>query len=115
MKRTVELNEQKLVEGERKGKGCENDIGINRKNAEVSEARVAQLEETIEKHGKRLEELEEREGESGDREQLNEEKVSFLERELKETTVRAEAAERNCAVLKNTILEAETEKHYPRG
>merc|ERR1739847_40737 len=44
-----------------------------------------------------------------EREELNEEKINFLEGELKETTVRAEAAERNSAVLQNNILESETE------
>jgi len=109
MKRTVEINELKVVEGERKVKVLEGDIAGIRKQAEGHEARVAALEETIENHGKKVEELEEREGEMGDREQLNEEKVDFLERELKETTVRAEAAERNCAVLRNTMMETETE------
>ena len=36
-------------------------------------------------------------------------KVNFLEREFKETMVRAEAAERNCAVLRNTMMETEAE------
>merc|ERR1712096_404913 len=48
-------------------------------------------------------------GAAGEKEALNEEKMQFLERELKDTSVRAETAERMCAVLKNTILETENE------
>merc|ERR1712036_205688 len=54
-------------------------------------------------------ELEEREEEMSEREELNEEKIKFLEGELKETTVRAEGAERMTAVLQNNVLEVETE------
>merc|ERR1712180_558982 len=80
-----------------------------RTKAEISEARVKVLEEKIESVGKSLSELEEREGAAGEKESLNEEKMAFLERELKDTTVRAEAAERMNAVLKNTSLETEQE------
>ena len=109
LKRAVELNQLKIVEGERRVKVLDNDITGLRKKAETSEARASHLEETIESHGKKLEVLEESEGASGEREALNEDKVNFLERELKETTVRAEASERNCAVIKNTIAETEAE------
>merc|ERR1712212_928353 len=87
MKRNTELNELKFVECERKKDVCSNDI------------------EKIKGHGKSLSDLEEREGAAGEKEALNEEKMQFLERELKDTSVRAETAERMCAVLKNTILE----------
>merc|ERR1712180_431537 len=80
-----------------------------RTKAEISEARVKVLEEKIESVGKSLSELEEREGAAGEKESLNEEKMAFLERELKDTTVRAEAAERMNAVLKNTSIETEQE------
>merc|ERR1711962_1936831 len=60
-------------------------------------------------HGKRLEELEESEGAAGERESLNEEKVDFLTAQLKETEVRADAAERMNAVYTNTMVETENE------
>merc|ERR1712013_227870 len=80
-----------------------------RHKAETSEARVKVLEENIDTAGKNLSEIEEREGAAGEKESLSEEKTAFLERELKDTTVRAEAAERMNAVLKNTNLETEQE------
>merc|ERR1712035_34810 len=84
-------------------------MGKNREKAESYEARVAVLEEMIEKHGKKLEELEESEGAAGEREALNEEKVDFLTGQLKETEVRADAAERMNAVLNNTMAETKAE------
>merc|ERR1719495_2236414 len=107
--RSVELNELKVVEGDRRKMVCDNEIAKLTEKAEKSEARVASLEEQIENHGKRLEELEETEGAAGEREALNEEKVNFLERQLKETEGRADAAERMHAVLTNVIVEIETE------
>jgi len=109
MKRNVELNAGKLVESERKHGVCTTEIGRIREKAEKSEARVKVLEGVIEEQGKSLSEIEEREGAAGEKESLNEEKVSFLERELKDTTVRAEGAERMNAVLQNTMLELEQE------
>merc|ERR1712183_1105795 len=96
MKRNVELNAGKLVEAERKHGVCTAEIVKIRERAEKSEGRVKALEDVIEGHGKSLSELEEREGAAGDREQLNEEKIAFLERELKDCTVRSEGAERMC-------------------
>merc|ERR1719228_2313833 len=109
MRRTLELNTVRVSDGERKVKVCENDIAKNKEKAEQYEARVAALEEMIEKHGKRLEELEESEGAAGERESLNEEKVDFLTAQLKETEVRADAAERMNAVYTNTMVETENE------
>jgi len=109
MARTLELNTVRASDGERKVKVCENDIAKNREKAEGYEARVAALEEAIQNHGKRLEELEESEGAAGEKEALNEEKVDFLTVQLKETEVRADAAERMNAVLTNTMVETETE------
>merc|ERR1711872_552717 len=109
MQRTLELNTVRNSDGERKVKVCENDISKNREKAEGYEARVAALEEAIENHGKRLEELGESEGAAGEREALNEEKVDFLTAQLKETEVRADAAERMNAVYTNTMVETETE------
>jgi len=109
MKRNGELNASKLVESERKHGVCGAEIEKLRAKAEISEARVKVLEGQIEAVGKSLSELEEREGTAGEKESLNEEKMAFLERELKDTTVRAEAAERMNAVLKNTSLETEQE------
>merc|ERR1712136_592004 len=109
IKRNYELNEGKLVESERKQGVCNMEIEKLCAKAEISEARVKVLEEKIEAVGKSLSELEEREGTAGEKESLNEEKMAFLERELKDTTVRAEAAERMNAVLKNTSIETEQE------
>merc|ERR1712183_75856 len=109
MRRTVELNELRVVDGERKVKVCENDIKNIQGKATTYEERVTVLEELIQGHGKRLEELEESEGAAGDREALHEEQVDFLTQQLKETEVRADAAERMNAVLNNFLLEAETE------
>merc|ERR1712212_934426 len=105
----LELNTVRNSDGERKVKVCENDIAKNKEKAEGHEARVAALEEAIQGHGKRLEELEESEGAAGEREALNEEKVDFLTAQLKETEVRADAAERMNAVLTNTMVETENE------
>merc|ERR1711973_75112 len=49
------------------------------------------------------------EGAAGEREALNEEKVDFLTAQLKETEVRADAAERMNAVLNNTMAETKAE------
>lgn len=83
----------------------------------MSEERLGKLrgklkeitEHIDESHGKRLEELEESEGAAGEKEALNEEKVEFLTVQLKETEVRADAAERMNAVLTNTMAETEAE------
>merc|ERR1712013_252262 len=104
-----EMNLLKVVEGDRKNNVCNNEIAKLREKAEKNEAIVTTLEEQIEGFGKRLEELEELEGAAGEREDLNEEKVTFLEGQLKETETRADAAERMHAVLSNVIVEMETE------
>merc|ERR1712013_89772 len=109
MRRTVEMNLLKVVEGDRKNNVCNNEIAKLREKAEKNEAIVTTLEEQIDGFGKRLEELEELEGAAGEREDLNEEKVTFLEGQLKETETRADAAERMHAVLSNVIVEMETE------
>merc|ERR1719228_873642 len=109
MRRTLELNTVRVSDGERKTKVCENDIAKNKEKAETYESRVAVLEELIQNHGKRLEELEESEGAAGEKESLNEEKVDFLTGQLKETEVRADAAERMNAVLNNTMAETKAE------
>jgi len=109
MKRKLELNSGKFVECERKVEVCNNDVARIQKQAEISEARVKVLEGVIEDHGKSLVELEDREGEISEKEELNEEKINYLEGELKETIVRAEAAERNSAVFQNNMMMTETE------
>ena len=77
--------------------------------ADALEKRVALLEETIENAGKSLQELEAREGESSEREELNEEKLLLLEGQFKEAEVRAEAAERSCGVMERNIEETTNE------
>lgn len=109
MKRKSELNAAKVVESERKHGVCTNEIAKIRERAENSETRVKVLEGIIGDHGKSLSELEEREGAAGQRETLNEEKMIFLESQLKDTTVRAETAERMHIVLQNTHTETAQE------
>lgn len=109
MRRTVELNALRVVDGERKIQVCTNEIAKTQDKATKNEGRVANLEELIQTHGKNLEELEDREGEAGDRESLNEEKHNFLTGQLKETETRAEAAERMHAVSTNLVVETENE------
>jgi len=109
MKRTLELNSGKMVESERKVKVCEEDKSKIVERSVASEARIKVLEEQIEKYGQSMQEMEEREGAAGDRETLNEDKITFLEQELKTTQVRAEMAERNSAVLKNGNMETQAE------
>jgi len=110
-KRKNQVNLSREVECVRKEGVCSAEIAKLREQAEISEARVAVLEGQLEGFNQSLSELEEREGEAGEREDLNEEKVAFLERELKETTMRAEAAERMSMVLYNSNVEVNTECH----
>jgi len=106
-----QVNLSREVECERKEGVCTAEIAKLREKAEISEARVAVLEGELEGFNQSLSEIEEREAEAGEREDLNEEKVAFLERELKETTMRAEAAERMSMVLYNSNVEVNTEVH----
>merc|ERR1712183_758028 len=75
------------------------------------EEKIENLEEGIRETKRKNQVNLSREGEAGEREDLNEEKVAFLERELKETTMRAEAAERMSMVLYNSNVEVNTECH----
>ena len=68
------------------------------------------LEETVESTGESLRNLEERELESSDKEALNEEKIAFLEGQMKEAEVRVEAAERQAQNLERVIVETDTER-----
>jgi len=105
MKRKVAINASRLVESERREGVCHAEIAKLREKAEKDEARVKELEGTIEGFGVSLAELEEREGEAGDRESMSEEKIGFLERKLKEVSGNAEAGERMSHVLQNGIFE----------
>lgn len=106
-----ELVINRVVDVERREEVCRAEISRLKEKADKDEARVAVLEEKIRGYGQSLGELEEKEGEMGERESLNEEKIVFLERELKETTVRAEAAERMSNVLQNTNFDLAEEIH----
>merc|ERR1712157_373181 len=97
------------IEAQRKVVVVNRDTEKVKDRADALEKRVALLEETIENAGKSLHELEEREGESSEREELNEEKLRFLEGQFKEAEVRAEAAERSCGVMERNILETTNE------
>jgi len=108
-KRTLESNETKAIESQRKRTVVSRDVEKTRDKADALEKRVALLEETIASAGESLNQLEERENESNEREEINEEKLIFLEGQFKETEVRSEAAERSCGVLERNILETENE------
>jgi len=108
-KRDLELNETKFIESERKATVVRNDTEKIRLNADEHEKRVAVLEEVIQNNGKSLEDLEAKEGEASEKEELNEEKFKFLEHQLKEDTSRGDTAQRACAVLERNILETENE------
>nr|Q9U5M4.1 RecName: Full=Tropomyosin-2 [Podocoryna carnea]CAB55601.1 tropomyosin [Podocoryna carnea] len=108
-KRTLESNETKYIEAQRKGVVISRDVEKTRDKADTLEKRVAVLEQTIASAGESLVELEEREGESSEREEINEEKLIFLAGQFKESEVRAEAAERSCNVLERNIFETENE------
>merc|ERR1712062_320560 len=103
LKRTVELNEPKVEEGERKIKVLASDAGRIGETADALEKRAAHLQETISSHGENLGELEEREEAFGERDAVNAETVSLLERKVKEAEVRGDEAERVNGVM-NVVL-----------
>merc|ERR1711962_644494 len=111
MKRKCELSASRFVEAERREEVCRAEIAKLTEKAEKDEARIQVLEERIQGYASGLAELEEREGEMGEKESLNEEKIAFLEREMKETVVRAEAAERMSAVVQNSNFDLAEEIH----
>jgi len=73
------------------------------------EERAAILEATLEKAGTALMEVEEKEGEALDKEELSAEKIEFLAQLLFETDNHAEAAERICMSVERSIIETENE------
>jgi len=109
MHRNVELNEARALDVERKVVVFTADIEKTQEKATKNENRVVSMEDLIKKHGEKLQELEDNEGEAVDRETISEEKVNFLTGQLKETELRADAAERMHAVLANMVVESENE------
>jgi len=108
-KRELEENESKLREAERKLVVVKRDLDKTKEKSDTMGKRVEILSGTIEVANKNLESLEEKEGESQDKETLNTEKISFLESQHKEAEVRREAASRSCNVLEMNILEIKQE------
>jgi len=107
MKRTLEVNGIRILDGERRIQVCKNEIERLREKADADEKRGAEMDETIAAHGKSLDELEEREGAAGERESMNENKVHFLIGQVKEFEIRADTAERLNAVANNLLAETE--------
>ena len=115
MKREVERSGQALTSEERRKIVVERDIARLIEKANGLEQRGNILEQTLEKAGVSLMECEEREEAALDREDLNEEKIEFLEGELHETEVRADIAERACQTVERSIIEIENEvNHWKR-
>merc|ERR1719193_2701807 len=83
MKIKCELSASRLVDAGRREEVCRGEITRLTEKSEKDEGRVKVLEERIEGFAASLSDLEEREGEMGETESLNEEKIAFLERELK--------------------------------
>ena len=98
------------MEVKRKAVVLKRDIERITEKGNVHEQRMSILEETVESTGESLRNLEERELESSDKEALNEEKIAFLESQMKEAEVRLEAAERQAQNLERVILDTDTER-----
>jgi len=115
VKREVERSEFAYTGEARRKVVIERDLGRLTEKAEGLEKRAEILEQTLEKAGQSLMECEEREEEALDREDLNEEKIEFLEGELHETEIRADIAERACQTVERQIIEVENEvNHWKR-
>jgi len=112
MKREVERSEFSLSSEQRRKVVIERDLGRLKEKADGLEQRAKILEETLEKAGQSLMECEQREEEALDREDLNEEKIEFLEGELHETDIRADIAERACQTVERGIIEVENEMNH---
>ena len=107
----LEENEVKLVEVKRKAVVLNRDIERVSEKAETHEKRMNVLEETIQSTGESLRALEDRELESSDKEALNEEKIAFLEGQMKEAEIRLEAAERQAQNLERVLLDTDNERN----
>lgn len=112
MRREVEKTEFQLTSEQRRKVVIDRDLNRLKEKADGFEQRAAILEETLEKAGTSLMECEAREEEALDREDLNEEKIEFLEGELHETEVRADIAERACQTVERGIIEVENESNH---
>lgn len=110
-RRMLEENEVKLTEIKRKEVVLKRDIIRVVEKGETSEKRVNLLENTIQSTGENLRNLEEREDEASEKEALNEDKIAFLECQMKEAEVRLEAADRQVQNLERVILDTENEKN----
>jgi len=79
--------------------------------AETHEKRMNILEETITSTGESLRLLEDAELESSDKEALNEDKIAFLETQMKEAEIRLEAADRQAQNLERVLLDTDNERN----
>lgn len=114
-KREAERAEFNLSSEQRRKVVVDRDITRLTQKADGLEQRGNILDSTLEKAGTSLMECEEREEEALDREDLNEDKIEFLEGELHETEVRADIAERACQTVERGIIEVENEvNHWKR-
>ena len=107
----LEENEVKLVEVKRKAVVLKRDIERVSEKAETHEKRMNVLEDTIQSTGESLRVLEDRELESSDKEALNEEKIAFLEGQMKEAEIRLEAADRQAQNLERVLLDTDNERN----
>ena len=101
----------KLVEVKRKAVVLKRDIERVSEKAETHEKRMNVLEDTIQSTGESLRVLEDRELESSDKEALNEEKIAFLEGQMKEAEIRLEAADRQAQNLERVLLDTDNERN----
>ena len=85
--------EHKLSELSRKFVVVERDLQIILERAEASEKRVRELEADIEQGGAVLHELEGKDAAASEREEMNEEKIIFIQDQLNQATKRFEDAE----------------------
>jgi len=115
MKRELERSEFSYTAEQRRKTVIERDLARLKEKADGFEQRAEILTSTLEKAGQSLMECEEREEEALDREDLNEEKIEFLEGELHDTEIRADIAERACQTVERGIIEIENEcNHWKR-
>jgi len=104
---TLEENQIKLIDMERKYVVVKSDMERGKTKADALEARVAQLEGSMADANTSLKELEVKEGASSEQEQKNAEAILVLDGQLKDAEVRAEAATRSCQVLEHNTQETQ--------
>lgn len=112
MKREVERTEFTLSSEERRLVVVKRDTERATSKANMLEERATILEATLLKADESCMEMEEREEEAYDREDLNECKIEFLEGQCHENEIRADIAERACASVERVIIDIENEMNH---